>query len=68
MTAAQKKNVARFKQVQAEAKKLKSKNKNLSHLDAVKKAWAIVLHKAPVTKKQHLKKQQRKKQQKKLEP
>lgn len=42
MTAAQKKNAARFKAVQAEAKKLKAKNKNLKHVDAVKQAWAIL--------------------------
>jgi len=43
MTAAQKANQLRFKKVQAEAKKLKAKNKKLSHLEAVKKAWAIIL-------------------------
>ena len=44
-TAAQKKNIARFKAVQAEAKKLKSKNKSLSHIQAVKQAWAILYSK-----------------------
>lgn len=43
MTAAQKANQLRFKKVQAEAKKLKAKNKKLSHVEAVKKAWAIIL-------------------------
>jgi hypothetical protein len=51
MTAAQKANVARFKAVQAEAKKLKAKNKNLTHVQAVKQAWAIMLHKKPAAKK-----------------
>jgi len=51
MTAAQKANVARFKAVQAEAKKLKAKNKNLTHVQAVKQAWAIMLHKKPGAKK-----------------
>ena len=45
MTAAQKQNIARFKAVQAEAKKLKAKNKKLSHQDAVKQAWAIMYSK-----------------------
>ena len=36
-----------LKKVQAEAKKLKAKNKNLTHVQALKQAWAIVLHKAP---------------------
>ena len=44
-TAAQKKNIARFKAVQAEAKKLKAKNKSLSHIQAVKQAWAILYSK-----------------------
>jgi len=44
-TAAQKKNIARFKAVQAEAKKLKSKNKSLSHIQAVKQAWTILYSK-----------------------
>ena len=51
MTAAQKQNIARFKAVQAEAKKLKAKNKNLTHIQAVKQAWAIMLNKAPKRKK-----------------
>ena len=55
MTKAQKENQARFKKVQAEAKKLKAKNPKLKHIDAVKKAWAIVSpgsakKKAPVKK------------------
>ena len=45
MTVAQKTNIARFKAVQAEAKKLKSKNKNLTHIQAVKQAWAILYSK-----------------------
>lgn len=56
MTTAQKANVARFKAVQAEAKKLKAKNKNLTHLQAVKQAWAIMLHKKPAAKKKAAKK------------
>jgi hypothetical protein len=56
MTAAQKANVARFKAVQAEAKKLKAKNKNLTHIQAVKQAWAIMLHKKPAAKKKAAKK------------
>jgi len=44
-TAAQKKNIARFKAVQAEAKKLKAKNKSLSHIQAVKQAWVILYSK-----------------------
>jgi hypothetical protein len=56
MTAAQKANIARFKAVQAEAKKLKAKNKNLTHLQAVKQAWAIMLHKKPAAKKKAAKK------------
>jgi len=55
MTKAQKENQARFKRVQAEAKKLKAKNPRLKHIDAVKQAWAIILpgsgqKKAPVRK------------------
>ena len=46
MTKAQKENIARFKKVQAEAKKLKAKNPRLAHTEAVKKAWAIVLPKS----------------------
>jgi hypothetical protein len=42
MTSAQKKNIVRFKAVQAEAKRLKAKNKNLKHYAAVKQAWAIL--------------------------
>jgi hypothetical protein len=45
MTTKQKQNITRFKAVQAEAKKLKAKNKNLSHIDAVKQAWAILYSK-----------------------
>lgn len=45
MTTKQKQNIARFKAVQAEAKKLKAKNKNLTHIQAVKQAWAITLGK-----------------------
>lgn len=45
MTKAQKENQARFKAVQAEAKKLKAKNPKLSHVMAVKQAWAIILGK-----------------------
>ena len=46
MTVAQKANQLRFKKVQAEAKKLKAKNKKLTHIQAVKQAWAIILHKS----------------------
>lgn len=45
MTAKQKENIKRFKAVQAEAKKLKAKNKKLTHVQAVKQAWAIMLGK-----------------------
>jgi hypothetical protein len=45
MTKAQKENQARFKAVQEEAKKLKAKNPKLSHIMAVKQAWAIMLGK-----------------------
>lgn len=45
MTAAQKENIKRFKAVQAEAKKLKAKNKKLTHQEAVKQAWAIMYSK-----------------------
>jgi len=41
-TKAQKENQARFKAVQAEAKKLKAKNPKLAHTQAVKQAWAIL--------------------------
>lgn len=43
MTKAQKENQARFKKVQAEAKKLKAKNPRLAHTEAVKRAWDIVM-------------------------
>jgi len=46
MTKAQKENQARFKKVQAEAKKLKAKNPRLAHTEAVKKAWAMILPKS----------------------
>lgn len=46
MTKAQKENQARFKKVQAEAKKLKAKNPRLAHTEAVKRAWAIILPKS----------------------
>ena len=42
MTKAQKENQARFKKVQAEAKKLKAKNPRLTHIEAVKRAWAAI--------------------------
>lgn len=54
MTTKQKQNIERFKAVQAEAKKLKAKNKNLTHVQAVKQAWAILYSKekkSPVKKK-----------------
>jgi hypothetical protein len=41
MTKAQKENRERFKKVQAEAKKLRKKNPKLTHIEAVKQAWAI---------------------------
>jgi len=41
MTSKQKKNIARFKEVQKEAKKLRLKNKKLTQAEAVKQAWAI---------------------------
>lgn len=41
MTSKQKKNIARFKLVQKEAKKLRLKNKKLTQAEAVKQAWAI---------------------------
>jgi len=41
MTQAQKQNRERFKAVQLEAKKLRKKNPKLSHIEAVKQAWAI---------------------------
>ena len=40
-------NIKRFKWVQAEAKKLKAKNKKLTHIEAVKQAWAIWYKKHP---------------------
>lgn len=43
-------NIKRFKWVQAEAKKLKAKNKKLSHIEAVKQAWAIWYKKHPLKK------------------
>jgi hypothetical protein len=46
MTKAQKENQARFKKVQAEAKKLKAKNPRLAHTEAVKRAWAMILPKS----------------------
>jgi hypothetical protein len=46
MTKAQKENQARFKKVQAEAKKLKAKNPRLAHTEAVKKAWAMIAPKS----------------------
>lgn len=51
MTAAQKKNRERFIKVQAEAKKLKKKNPKLKHIEAIKKAWAILLHDTKASKK-----------------
>lgn len=45
MTKAQIENKKRFIAVQAEAKKLKAKNPKLAHTEAVKQAWAILLHK-----------------------
>lgn len=50
MTIKQKQNIARFKKVQAEAKKLRSKNKKLSQAQAVKQAWAIQYSKEEKTK------------------
>jgi hypothetical protein len=49
-TKAQKENQARFKAVQAEAKKLKAKNPKLAHTAAVKQAWAILYAKSGKTK------------------
>lgn len=43
-------NIKRFKWVQAEAKKLKAKNKKLSHIEAIKQAWAILAKKHPSAK------------------
>ena len=51
MTAKQKANQARFKKVVAEAKKLRSKNKNLTQAQAVKQAWAIMYSKTGTSKK-----------------
>jgi hypothetical protein len=45
MTAKQKAARARFKEVQADAKKLRKKNPNLTQADAVKQAWAIYYNK-----------------------
>lgn len=42
MTAKQKQNIARFKRVVAEAKKLRKKNPGLTQPQAVKQAWAIL--------------------------
>lgn len=42
MTAKQKQNIARFKRVVAEAKKLRKKNPSLNQPQAVKQAWAIL--------------------------
>lgn len=42
MTAKQKQNIARFKRVVAEAKKLRKKNPKLTQPQAVKQAWAIL--------------------------
>jgi DNA repair protein RadC len=56
MTIAQKKNIARFKAVQADAKKLKAKNKNLTHIEAVKKAWAMQKKVGAIAKKNVIKK------------
>jgi len=42
MTAAQKKNVERFKKAAAEAKKLRAKNPKLTQAEAVKKAFATL--------------------------
>ena len=42
MTAAQKKNVERFKKAAAEAKKLRKKNPKLAQAQAVKQAYAIL--------------------------
>jgi hypothetical protein len=42
MTAAQKKNVERFKKAAAEAKKLRAKNKNLTQAQAMKKAFEMI--------------------------
>lgn len=58
MTSAQKQNRQRFKEVQAEAKKLRSKNPSLTQAQAVKQAWAIEYNVAGKTK---TKKQVRKK-------
>lgn len=42
MTTKQKQNIARFKRVVAEAKKLRKKNPGLTQPQAVKQAWAIL--------------------------
>lgn len=47
MTAKQKAARAKFKQVVAEAKKLRKKNPKLTQAQAVKQAWAIEYKKAP---------------------
>jgi hypothetical protein len=63
MTAAQKKNVERFKKAAAEAKKLRKKNPSLTQAQAVKQAFAILYKtgkvsgtKKPATKKKVAKK------------
>jgi hypothetical protein len=63
MTAAQKKNVERFKKAAAEAKKLRKKNPSLTQAQAVKQAFAILYKtgkvsgtKKPLTKKKVAKK------------
>jgi hypothetical protein len=62
MTAAQKKNVERFKKAAAEAKKLRKKNPKLTQAQAVKQAFAILYKtgkvsgvKKPATKKKAVK-------------
>ena len=63
MTAAQKKNVERFKKAAAEAKKLRKKNPKLSQAQAVKQAYAILYKtgKVSAVKKTSTKKPARKK-------
>lgn len=50
LTKAQKENQARFKAVQAKAKELKAKSPKLTHIEAVKKAWALMPGKGIVKK------------------
>lgn len=50
LTKAQKENQARFKAVQAKAKELKAKSPKLTHIEAVKKAWALMPGKGVVKK------------------